>query len=207
MASEVYINIKDLPELTEINNGDYIIVETSTGTHIINFENFLLPTTNTVITTTVNQNASSFTASVTDLNANISSTSTTIDTLSTNLDALSVSYNTFKDTLTNASNLHIAKAQITIRSGANQGSGVLPIKIGETYSLTDILISPANFYATKYNAYPSSFNTGNGMITLQGARTNPVLTIDFALSSATVTTTDVTVAEEDAVYNVFVIKT
>ena len=45
------------------------------------------------------------------------------------------------------------------------------------------------------------------MITLQGARTTPLLTIDFALSSATVTTTDVTVAEEDAVYNVFVIKT
>lgn len=207
MASEVYINIKDLPELTEINNGEYILVETSTGTHIINFENFLLPTNNTVITTTVNQNASSFATYVTDLSANISSTSSTIDNLSTNLNVLSTSYSTFKDTLSSASNLHIAKAQIIIRGGANQGSGVLPIKIGETYSLTDILISPANFYATKYNAYPSSFNTGNGMITLQGARTTPLLTIDFALSSATVTTTDVTVAEEDAVYNVFVIKT
>ena len=207
MASEVYINIKDLPELTEINNGDYIIVETSTGTHIINFENFLLPTNNTVITTTVNQNASSFTTSVTNLSSIIDSTSTAIDTVSTNLDVLSTSYNTFKDTLSNASSLNIAKAQITIRNGANQGSGVLPIKIGETYTLTDILISPANFYATKYKAYPSSFNTGNGMITLQGARSNPTLTIDFALSTASITTTDVTTAEEDAIYNVFVIKT
>lgn len=39
---QVYQNITDLPETDEIQNGDYLIVETPTGTSIINFQNFLI---------------------------------------------------------------------------------------------------------------------------------------------------------------------
>lgn len=226
MASEVYINIKDLPELTELNNGDYIIVETSTGTHILNFENLLIPTTNSVITTTVNQNASAFTTATTNLSSNLNSISTSVDTLSTNLislstssssisgipdlttnlNTLSTSYNTFKDSLTSVSNFYLAKIQITIPSGQTQGSGILTLKSGITYTINDIIISPANQYAAKFNAYPT-FNVNTGLVTLQGSITKPALTVNFALSTASVTTTDLTTAEEAAIYNVFLIKT
>ena len=29
MATDVFINVKDLPELSEVRNGDYIIVEST----------------------------------------------------------------------------------------------------------------------------------------------------------------------------------
>jgi len=237
MASEVYINIKDLPELTEINNGEYIIVETSTGTHIINFENFLLPINNTVITTTVNQNASAFNTSVTDLslnltsnsikidtlstnlttvsalatdlNSNASITDSTISTLSTNLNTLSTSYNTFKNTLNSISNTYISKIQITIPIGSNQESGVVTLDPTYNYGIHNILISPANKYASTYSVYPSVFNTSTGLITLKGVKFIPSLSINFALSTASVSSTESVnfLAEEPAIYNVFVIKT
>lgn len=235
MATDVYINIKDLPELTEINNGDYIIVETSTGTHIINFENFLLPTANTVISTTVNQNASSFTTSTSNLSTNINdlitttsllsssqtSANTTISSLSTsvteisskldatsmNLTGLSASYELFRESASKIASTYISKTQITIPAGSNQASDILTLKLGYSYSIADIIITPANKYATKYIGYPVSLNSNTGLVTIAGVKNNPALTINFALSTASISSSEITIAEEDAIYNVILIKT
>lgn len=49
----VFTNITDLDEIDEIQDGDYLIVETADGTRIINFQNFLIPITNTTFEQTI----------------------------------------------------------------------------------------------------------------------------------------------------------
>jgi hypothetical protein len=78
MANEVFINIKDLPELTEINNGDYIVVETSTGTHILDFINLIIPPANSVLTNIVSDN----TTAVINISSIVVDNSSRIDELS-----------------------------------------------------------------------------------------------------------------------------
>ena len=78
MASEVFINIKNLPETDQINNGDYLIVETPAGTNILNFENFIITTANTtfsnLLSTNNVDNAANITTSINALSATISQT-------------------------------------------------------------------------------------------------------------------------------------
>ena len=219
MASEVYINIKDLPELTQINNGDYIIVETSTGTHILNFENLLIPTTNTVITTTVTQNASAFTTSSTNLSTTINSLSVTSSNISDNLNTLSSSFATYQTSLTGISNLNIGKNQIIIKSGDYTASKIIKLS-NTTYSTDNILITPANKYAALYPAYVDSFDFNTGLITIRGTFNNKTISYtNTNTSTLSVNNTDLNnvlntltlstvfnAAQEDAVYNVYVIK-
>lgn len=142
MASEVYINIKDLPELSEIGNGDYIIVETSTGTHTINFENFLIPTQNTVLTTVVEQNATTLTTVASSLTNNINSVKAEL------------------------SSIFINTKQVQISTGTNTVSEIL--FSGRTdISPQNIIISPYNRYAAECPAYVDSINTGTGMVTIR----------------------------------------
>jgi len=104
MANEIFINIKDLPELTEPANGEYLLLETSTGTHIIDFANFVIPTANTVITTTVEQNTTQilslsvgYTAGDAALSASIENTNTKLETLSASTLELSATVGTLQN--------------------------------------------------------------------------------------------------------------
>jgi hypothetical protein len=208
MASEVYINIKDLPELSEINNGDYIVVETGTGTHILNFENLLIPTENSVITTTVNQNASAFDTYVSNISSNINELYSNTDVISSNLDILSASYEEYKSTLTEISNTKIKSGVITIKAGDYSGSIVLVTT--PSYTESNISITPMNKYAALYPAYVDSFNQSTGLITIKGTfnTIEPTATFNTATSTVSVTlSTNYIAAEEDAIYNIFVIKT
>ena len=78
MASEVFINIKNLPETEQINNGDYLIVETPAGTNILNFENFIITAANTtfsnLLSTNNVDNAANITTSINALSTTISTT-------------------------------------------------------------------------------------------------------------------------------------
>jgi len=49
----VFTNIADLDEIDEIQDGEYLIVETPDGTRIINFQNFLIPIENTTFEQTI----------------------------------------------------------------------------------------------------------------------------------------------------------
>jgi hypothetical protein len=211
MATEVYINIKDLPELSEINNGDYILVETAEGTHTINFENFILPTENTLLTTTVEQNA-----------ITLRETTSAISVLATKVDGLSVTVNDLDGSdlptkITSISNqveaisselsfqikdtsdkftagisvinkeldgYFINSKQFTISSGGNSSTEIL--FAGRTdISQEHIMISPYNRYAADHPAYVDNLNMTSGTVTIR--------TLCAALL-------------DTAIYNVFVMK-
>lgn len=217
MASEVYINIKDLPELSQINNGDYIIVETSTGTHILNFENLLMPTQNTVITTTVNQNASAFNSYVSNLSTNLDTLFSSTDTLSSDLETLSASYEENKNSLSALANTYISYGLATIKEGDYTTSMV--INAGSPYDRNNILIIPSNAYAALYPAYVDSFDSYTNLVTIRGTfnTKNIVYTntnsgtlstnqdLNTVLNTLTLSTV-FTTAEEPATYNILVIK-
>ena len=203
MATDVYINIKDLPELSEINNGDYFIIETSTGTHILNFENLIIPTQNSIITNTVNQNTSAFSSSFTDLSSNIDLLYTNNNTISSNLEVLSASYEADKTTLSSITGINIKSAQITIKLGNYTASTVLDT--GSVLNTTNILITPVNRYAALYPAYIDSIDSATNLITIKGTFNTQTATFVPATSTVTLTTASVA-AEEDATYNVFAIK-
>jgi hypothetical protein len=210
MANEVFINIKDLPELTEINNGDYIIVETSTGTRILNFENLIIPPENNVLTTTV-----------ADTNFSLVALSTVIDTTNTNLGNLQTSFNesitntfytlssdinTVSTNLENLSTyveltqkLYVSKCVITIPTLAKTGSNVLqPTMSNLGLSFEDISVTPANSYAARFPAYVESINDETGVITIRGGFTR------YDVSGGSTVAVDV-VAEQEAVYTVMAI--
>ena len=204
MANEIFINIKDLPELTEPANGEYLLLETSTGTHIIDFANFVIPTANTVITTTVEQNTTQilslsvgYTAGDAALSASIENTNTKLETLSASTLELSATVGTLQ-------NVYIGKTQITIPYGGSQGSNILsPLSTSITLAASDFVITPANEYATKQSAYITTID--NGVVTIKGGFYKLYAEVSV-LSSKTLVTSEVGLAESDAIYNVMAIK-
>ena len=214
MANEVFINIKDLPQLTEINNGDYIVVETSTGTHIIDFLNFLIPPANNVLTTTVSDN----TTAVINISSVVVDNSNKIDSLSTDLtnsvnttvgaladtiDQLAAAvvnlsyYNTYNGTL------YMGKCQISINAGSKTGVNILfPVlsTTGVTLDKMDILVTPANLYASRFGVFVDDV-TSTSVVRLKGGFTR----YDVSGSPPSITLVDIP-AEQDALYNVIAFK-
>ena len=76
------ISIKQLPQVTEINNDDLILVQTPNATNTLLFSNFVIGLDNTTFGSTITQNS-------TDIETLSSTLTTDINTLSTNLDTLS----------------------------------------------------------------------------------------------------------------------
>lgn len=170
MATDVFINIKDLPELTEVRNGDYIIVESTTGTHLIDFKNLIMPTANTIITNTVTQNTNAILSlsssnSSSTLSSQIESNKTDISSLSTNISNIVAN---------KILNLNVAKTQVTISPGNIMGTDTLS-QTGN-WEISDIIITPANDYAAKYTAYPISIDT-SGRVSIQANFTRTVLAL------------------------------
>ena len=67
MATETYINITDLQPVTEVANGDYLILETPAGTRIVDFKDFIIPNTNIVLTSTVESNTTAILSSAEEI--------------------------------------------------------------------------------------------------------------------------------------------
>lgn len=198
MATDVYVNIKDLPEITEINNGEYILVETPTGTHTIDFKNFVLPPDNTVITSVVSSNA----AAIGDLNTKVNNLSTTVDTnnnvLSSAIDLNTASLSTLITTLCDKvgllSPIYIGKCSVKIIGGninsTNFGSNViLPATNRPEILASDIMVFPANEYASLNPVYVSEYNTSSGLVTLKGDFKTKTITFNEA-NSAGISKTD-----------------
>lgn len=173
MATDVFINIKDLPELTEVRNGDYIIVESTTGTHLIDFKNLIMPTANTIITNTVEQNTNAILSLSSSKDTSGTTLSADLDVAKTNISSISgqITEILAKNTL----NLKFAQTQVVINPGNSMGTSTLP-QTGN-WELSHLIITPANEYASKFGAYPYSVNT-NGQVTIKGSfyRTSLVLT-------------------------------
>ena len=52
-SNSVYINIKELPVINDVNNGDFLIVETPDGTNIIDYQDFFITLENTTFESTI----------------------------------------------------------------------------------------------------------------------------------------------------------
>lgn len=78
--SNIYVNIKELPIIEQATPGDLLIVETNTGTSIIDFENFILTPDNTTFYSDIVQN----TTNINTVSANVNSLSSFINTVSAN---------------------------------------------------------------------------------------------------------------------------
>jgi hypothetical protein len=209
MATEVFINIKDLPELTQINIGDYIVVETSTGTHILNFENLILPVTNTAITNSVID----INTTLVNLSSYVNDSYNTTQTLATNVASqITEITNNLTDT-SNSSNtnlqllssytynlpkIYVGKTQVTIGQSGKIGNNVLfPAYEGSDLDASDIIVTPANLYAARFPAYVDDLT--DGVVRLKGSYTA------YSISGTTVVQVD-SVAAETAIYNVVAIK-
>ena len=73
-GDNIYVNIKELPQLDEVQPGDLLIVETDAGTNVIDFSNFILPPQNVT-----------FYGEIIQLQTEVEALSTSISTTTTNL--------------------------------------------------------------------------------------------------------------------------
>lgn len=55
--SSTEISIKQLPQVTEINNNDLLLVQTTNATNTLKFENFVVGLENTTFASTISANA------------------------------------------------------------------------------------------------------------------------------------------------------
>jgi hypothetical protein len=166
MATEVFINIKELPEITEISNGDYILLETANGTKIVDFQNFILPEKNTLVSTKVNlveNQLSSFSSSF----------NTKYDTLISDNASITTNFQTLCSRVLKTSLEYYGKAEITITANNNQGTAVIsPLpssSVLPNIQTSDLIIYPLNEYASKFPAYVMDFNKTTGLITIKGS--------------------------------------
>jgi hypothetical protein len=174
-------NIKDLPQLEEVVNGDFLIVENEIGTHIVNFENFILGPENV-----------SFYSQIANLSSNLISLSSTVDselqtlstyilsTTNTKFDILSTQANTKFNFLSTDYNTKFNQITSTypdffytyletpliIQSGQTIGSGNFTSPIN-TINQSDI-----NIVATNASAATASY-----FVNLSYA-TNPIYPTD-----------------------------
>jgi hypothetical protein len=109
----------------------------------------------------------------------------------------------------------LGKSKITINSGNSEASNVLtPINdYISQLSVDDILVFPANDYASKHPVIIKEYDTSTGSVTLKGSFSKTVLISNNVseLSSLTISNLELSTAyipaESNAIYNVFAIKT
>ena len=114
MSSE--ISIKQLPQITEINNDDLILVQTENSTNTLKFSNFIVGLENTTFETTINNNRTD----VNTLSTSSSNNRTDVNTLSTLTTSISSiwSPNTAATAVSNANALTAASHHIPIKIGS-----------------------------------------------------------------------------------------
>lgn len=61
-GNKVYANIDDLPRLSAIRDGDRFLIQTSTGTNLLDFQSFLITLDNTTFKSQFNEMWDSYTA-------------------------------------------------------------------------------------------------------------------------------------------------
>lgn len=173
MATEVFINIKDLPEITQISNGDYVLLETANGTRIVDFKNFVLPEANTLVSTRLNLAENQLSSFSTTFN-------TKYDFIVSENDFIKTNFQTLCGRVLNSSLEYFGTAEITIETNNNQASQIInpipSVSILQNIKISDIIIFPLNAYAAKHPAYVSTLNTSNGLITIKGSFHKPKIT-------------------------------
>lgn len=143
-TNNVFINIKDLPEVQQVNNGDYLVLETQDGTSIIDFQNFLIGNENNGLTVAVESNANS----ILGVSA---ATDAALQALSANI-------------LSTLNRIYYGKAQVAISNGT-EGIAILSPRpsedVGEILP-EDVIVVPANEDAAKYLGYATLIENTEG---------------------------------------------
>lgn len=111
IGDNIYVNIKELPSVEEVQPGDYLIIETDTGTNICDFTNFILPPENV----TFYGEIETLQTEVLTLSASIQATNTTVSSVSSQLTT------TLNSTVTSV-NSQIANLSTTYTDWFTKGS-------------------------------------------------------------------------------------
>lgn len=130
-----------------------------------------------------------------------------IDKNTTDITSLSTKVNS-------TSLLYLGKTKISINVGNREASNVLtPINSYSSLITTDdIIVFPANEYASKFPVVVSNYDTTTSSVTLKGLFTRKTITSTSLLTLSSLLVSDLVLtdtdipAEQIAIYNVFAIK-
>jgi len=220
MATDTFVNILDLQPVTEVVNGDYLIVETPAGTRIINFKDFILPNSNILISQTVSDNTTAILSNFSLMNDYIAALSASINgndiNSSTSLTSVSTILKTEVNNLSSTLRDNINSVNLTLNDSitsnyndlTNQvstlssklyvGTATITINLGAingTGSLSPLnskTLTNQNVSITPANAYAAK-----NLAYITNIQSNNIITITSPFSGAGT-------AAADAIYNILV---
>lgn len=117
-GSKTYALISDLPLITNITDGDEILVQTTSGTARIDFTNFIIPLSNCTFQSTFNEMSQSYSAN-SDLINKIGTSAIKVTNLSSVNDTLSDAVNQLSINFDGINNL-VTNNYITLRDKLNE---------------------------------------------------------------------------------------
>lgn len=165
MNPNAKINIKDLPQIQQISNGDYLVVESNDGTYILDYENLILGVENTAITAAVQQNST-----------DISTISGAVDSQIASLSASM--YSTFQ-------RVYVGKASVIIDTGVSKTALLSPRPpaiLGEILP-TEMIVTPGNADACMYPGFVTAIDNtedNRGLLTISA----PLMKRTFTVTGA-----------------------
>tara|TARA_R110000868_G_scaffold195933_1_gene441741 strand:- start:33 stop:536 length:504 start_codon:yes stop_codon:yes gene_type:complete len=132
-VSNLFVNIKNLPQSNAINSGDYLIVETPNGTQILDFADFIITSANTTFSSVLSSDSTSYTDS--------------------RIASLSATVNTEFD------KIYYGKGTVNVQNATTATVVLTPtpsVDVASSITTTDVIITPSNAAAAAANAYISA---------------------------------------------------
>jgi hypothetical protein len=122
-GTKLYTNIKELPVTTDITDGDFLIVETPTGTNILDYSDLLITLDNTTFAGVISANTTDFLSLQTQFNTLSSTLTTQVQEVSAQTDR-SYTYAVFSLTTYSSAGADVGSGarNIPILNGSNVAS-------------------------------------------------------------------------------------
>jgi hypothetical protein len=141
-GTKTYVNIKELPEISDINNGDFLIVETPNGTNILDYQNFLVTLDNTTFGDLITTNTTNIVTLSTDL-ASLSSSSATVSQFNTLNSAVTSQFNTLNSAVTALTSATATDTYAVFSLSGYNNNGLKLLRGSNIYSLQVNQVSPS----------------------------------------------------------------
>jgi hypothetical protein len=162
-GKNTYLNIKELPEINDVINGDFMIIETPSGTSIIDYQNFLVTLDNTTFGDLITQN----TTDIATLSTSFSTLSSELTADIASLSATTARTNTF--VVFSLLNYNLTTSPVILKS-----SNIKSVTLATTTSAITI-------------EYITNFNDVNYCITTGVTNSTPVLVHNTLTTTNTAT--------------------
>lgn len=162
-GKNTYLNIKELPEINDVINGDFMIIETPSGTSIIDYQNFLVTLDNTTFGDLITQN----TTDIATLSTSFSTLSSELTADIASLSATTARTNTF--VVFSLLNYNLTTSPVILKS-----SNIKSVTLATTTSAITI-------------EYITNFNDVNYCITTGVTNSTPVLVHNTTTTTNTAT--------------------